>query len=439
MFKFVRISAAILLSGACLAAACSSSASSGSGSSGGSGGRGGRGGRGSNDVPVITGKVLKKDIPIDLAGIGNVEAATTISVRSQVTGVLNQVFFSEGDFVKAGDHLFTLDARPYEAALRQAEANLTRDVALLSQAKAQLARDAANAEYAQMGAERQSKLVAAGIASKDQAEQARASADATGALVAADRAAIESAQSQLDAQQAAVDSAKVSLTYTVINAPLTGRTGNLTVKQGNLVNANSTEMMTIAQIEPAFVTFTVPAMNLGSIKLHMAEGPIEAVATPADGDVSPVTGRLTFFDNSVDMSTDTIKLKASFENKNRRLWPGQFTRINLRLATLKDALVVPSQSVQTGQDGQFVFVVKPDNLVEQRAVTTAQRADTDTVIAKGLSLGETVVVEGQLRLESGTRITIADGKAVVGGAAGRGPRRGGGGGGPGGGFGGGGR
>src|SRR6266852_2055268 len=205
VLKSVRMSGAIVV---CLALACGTSACSASagGSSTGGGGRGGRGGRGdSGNVPVVTGKVAQKDVPVELGAIGNVEAYETISVRSQITGVLTKVFFNEGDFVKAGDHLFTIDPRPYEAALKQAEANLARDKALLNQVMAQLSRDAANAEYAQLTAERQSRLVDRGIISKDQADQTRASADATAATVNADRAAVESGRAQVEATQAVID------------------------------------------------------------------------------------------------------------------------------------------------------------------------------------------------------------------------------------------
>jgi multidrug efflux system membrane fusion protein len=351
--------------------------------------------------------VTQKDVPVELGAIGNVEAYETISVRSQITGVLTKVFFNEGDFVKAGDHLFTIDPRPYEAALKQAEANLARDKALLNQVMAQLSRDAANAEYAQLTAERQSRLVDRGIISKDQADQTRASADATAATVNADRAAVESGRAQVDATQAAIDNARVQLGYTVIDAPINGRTGNLTVKANNLVTANTTELMTIAQIRPVYVTFAVPAVHLPEIKQRMAAGQLSVVATPQDRQAKPSTGRLSFFDNAVDPSTDTIKLKGTFDNPELQLWPGQFARVNLRLSVLDHATVVPSEAVQTGQDGQFVFVVKPDSTVEQRPVTTGERADQDTVIQKGLQVGETVVTEGQLRLEDGTRVQNA--------------------------------
>jgi multidrug efflux system membrane fusion protein len=386
-----------------LFALCLTGCSSGTSAAAPGGGRG-RGGDG-GAVPVVTAKVVEKDVPVDLAAIGNVEAFTTISVRSQITGQLREASFHEGDIVRKGELLFTIDPRPFEAALQQAQANLVRDRALLAQAEAQLGRDAANAEYQQLAAERQGQLVARGIVSKDTAEQARAAADATGATVKADKAAIESARAQLAAQQAAVDNANVSLGYTIIRSPIDGRTGNLAVKVGNLVMANQTELMTIAQIQPAYVTFAVPATHLPTIKRHMTEGKLRVVATPQDADAQPAEGVLTFIDNSVDMATDTIKLKGTFPNGDRRLWPGQFARVTLRLEVLPHATVVPSQAVQTGQDGQYVFVVMPDSRVEQRSVTTAQSVDQDVVISKGLRAGETVVTEGQLRLEPGSRVT----------------------------------
>jgi membrane fusion protein, multidrug efflux system len=189
------------------------------------------------------------------------------------------------------------------------------------------------------------------------------------------------------------------------------------------VTANTTELMTIAQIQPVYVTFAVPAVHLAEIKQRMAAGKISVVATPQDTQAQASTGRLTFVDNAVDPSTDTIKLKATFDNPDLRLWPGSFARINLRLSVLDHATVVPSEAVQTGQDGQFVFVVKPDSTVEQRPVTTGERADQNTVILKGLQVGETVVTEGQLRLEDGTRVQNAPGRGDAGGR-GRGGRGG---------------
>jgi multidrug efflux system membrane fusion protein len=353
---------------------------------------------------VVTAKVTARDVPVDVAAVGNVEAYTSVSVRSQVTGQLQQAFFHEGDVVKKGDKLFTIDPRPLEASLQQAEATLTRDQALLNQAEAQLARDGANAEYQQLAADRQTQLVARGIVSREAADQARASAEATKATIQADKAAIDSAKAQLAVQQSIVDNAKVLLSYTVIRATIDGRTGNNTVKAGNLVSANSSELVTIAQLEPVYVTFTVPASHLPAIKRRMTEDPLLVTATPQDGNSQPVEGKLTFVDNAVDTATDTIKLKATFPNKDLRLWPGAFTRTSLRLTTLQHATVIPSQAVQVGQEGQFVFVVKADGTVDQRPITVAQRMGEIVVVEKGLSPDETVVTEGQLRLEQGTRV-----------------------------------
>jgi len=401
-------------------AACGSNTSA-AGTSSGGGGRGGRG-RGADGgvAPVVTAKVAQRDVPVDIASIGNVEAYTTISVRSQVTGQLQETFFREGDFVKQGDDLFAIDRRPFEAAVAQAEANVTRDKALMAQAEAQLARDAANAEYQQLSAERQAQLQQRGIISKDAAEQVRAQADATAALVKADKANVESAKAQLAAGEAAVDTARVQLSYTRIKSPINGRTGTLSVKVGNLVTANNTELMTIAQVQPVLVTFTVPAVHLPTVKKHMTDNRLQVTAVPQDADAQPAVGHLTFVDNAVEMTTDTIKLKATFDNPDRRMWPGQFARVSLRLTTIPHARVVPTQAVITGQDVKYVFVVKADQTVEQRTITPAQHVDQDTVIEKGLQPGEVVVTEGQLRLEQGTRVTTDLNNVPTGGAGGRG-------------------
>jgi membrane fusion protein, multidrug efflux system len=411
----VRRSAAVVGIGALaiLAVACGSNTSAQSAGGGGRGGRGGRGG----DAPVVTAKVSEKDVPIDIAAIGNVEAYATISIRSQVTGQLEQVLFHEGEFVKSGQLLFTLDRRPFQAALAQADANLNRDKALLAQAAAQLNRDAANAEYMQLSAERQTQLNQRGILSKDAVDQVRSQADATAALVTADKANVESAKAQLVAQEAAVDTARVQLSYCEIKSPIDGRTGNLSVKVGSLITANQLELITVARVDPVYVTFSVPAVHLSTIKQHMTGAKLPVTATAQDTGAVATTGSLTFVDNAVDTTTDTIKLKATFANAGHELWPGQFARVSLRLATVPHAIVVPSQAVQTGQDGQFVFVVKKDSTVEQRTVVTAQQVDQDTVVQKGLTPGEIVVTEGHLRLEPGSRVTTDQNAAPAGGRA----------------------
>jgi len=390
------------------------------------GGRGGRGGRGAAGAaqPVVTTKVTQQDVPVDIAAVGNVEAYTSVSVRSQVTGQLQEAFFKEGDIVKKGQKLFTIDARPLEATLQQAQANLLRDQALLNQANAQLARDQANATFLKASADRQAEMLSKGLVSKEAAEQTRAASAAAIETTKADMAAVESAKAQAVVQNSVVENAKVQLSYTTIRSTIDGRTGNNTVKPGNLVSANSTELVTISQLQPVYVTFSVPAVHLSTIKHHTSADPMMVTATPQDGNAQPVEGRLTFIDNLIDATTDTIKLKASFDNKDLRLWPGQFTRVTLRLSTLSQATVIPSVAVQVGQDGQFVFVVKPDMTVEQRPITVAQRFGEIVVVDKGLAPGETVVTEGQLRLEQGTKVQPGDtnGVATEGRRGGRGGR-----------------
>lgn len=424
----IRWELAVALSAAAsLLAGCGSTAASSGGSGG--GGRGGRGG-GGGPVPVVVGRVVQKDVPVDLASIGNVEAFSTISVRAQITGTLQDVRFREGDFVKAGQLLFTIDPRPYKAALDQAEANLARDKALLVQAQAQLEKDVASEQYNAAEAQRLASLHERGLIPRDQTEQGRAAASASAALVNADKAAIDGAKATEVAQEAAVESARLQLAYCQILSPIDGHTGNLSVKTGNLVTANATELITITQVTPVYVTFSVPAVHLDEIKTHAGNGSLAVSATPQTSGAVTATGKLTFIDNTVDPSTDTIKLKATFPNTNRALWPGQFARVSVRVSTLSNATVAPSEAVQTGQDGQFVFLVKNDQTVEQRPITTGQTADQDVVITSGLRPGDQVVTQGQLRLEPGSRITRADprtGEASVGG--GRGGRGGKGGGG----------
>jgi multidrug efflux system membrane fusion protein len=350
-----------------------------------------------------------------------------VSVRSQVTGQLQEAFFKEGDVVKKGQKLFAIDPRPLEAALQQAQANLIRDQALLNQANAQLARDKANATFLKASSDRQAELLNKGLVSKEAAEQARTAADAALETTKADVAAVESAKAQSTVQSSIVENAKVQLSYTTIRSTIDGRTGNNTVKPGNLVTANSTELVTIAQLQPVYVTFSIPAVHLSTIKHRTVAAPMTVSATPQDGNAASVDGHLTFVDNLIDSTTDTIKLKATFDNKDARLWPGQFTRVSLRLNTLLQATVVPSQAVQVGQDGQFVFVVKADSTVEQRPITVTQRFGEIVVIGKGLTPGETIVTEGQLRLEQGTKVQAGDTNGTSDGRrGGRGGRGGGG-------------
>lgn len=364
-------------------------------------------------VPVVVATVSQKTVPVDIQVIGNVEAYATIAVKSQVGGELTQVHFREGDFVKQGDVLFTIDPRLLDAQVKQAEATLERDKAQASLAEANLARDVAQEKYTREQAARYSKLFQKGVISREQYDQFQTGSDVQVEAVHADRAALESSRAAVDADQAALRNIQVQLSYTVIRSPINGRTGNLMIKQGNVVKANDVDLVTINQLQPIYVTLTVPEARLADIKRYMAQGQVKVLASPPDSN-EVETGSLSFIDNAVDATTGAIKLKGTFENSARRLWPGQFVRTTVRLGTQRDALLVPTEAVQSGQEGQFVFVVKRDMTVDARPVVAGARIDKQQVIEQGLHLGETVVTEGQLRLVPGTRVKVQDSRRTPG-------------------------
>lgn len=343
---------------------------------------------------------------MEIQVIGNVEASSTIGVKAQVGGQILSVGFNSGSNVKKGDLLFLIDPRPFEAQLRQAEGNVAKSRAQLGQAQATLQRDLASAKYANEQAGRYASLYKEGIVSKDQADQYSSNADATGQAVNADRASIESAKADLEAQQATAENIRVQLGYTKIYSPIDGRAGDLLIHSGNVVSANGSDLTTINQVEPIDVSFSVPEARLDEVKRYMAAGKLSVTVVPQDVVQEPEVGVLDFIDNTVDTSTGTIKLKATFPNSDRRLWPGQFVRATLLLTTMPHSVVVPNQAVQTGQDGSYVFVVKADKSVESRPVRTGERFGQELVIESGLQPGETVVTEGQLRLAPGIKVIV---------------------------------
>ena len=357
-------------------------------------------------APVFVSKAVLKSVPIEIQAIGNVEAYSTVLVKAQVGGELTVVDFKEGADVKRGDRLFVIDPRPYESQVAQAEATLAKDRAQLQSAQANLARDMAQEEYARAQAKRYAELSRQGVLAKDSAEQTDAQAKAAAEGVRADRAAIESTQANIASDQAALDRAKLQLEYCTIRSPIDGRTGHLMVKQGNVIKANDVDLVTINQMHPIYVTFSVPEANLSLIKKHMAAGDIAVAASLQGADAVAERGTLSFVENAVDSATGTIRLKAIFDNAATRLWPGQFVRVVVRLKASADSIVVPTTAVQTGQDGKFVFVVKPDMIVDARPVLTGRTIEREVVIEKGLSEGDTVVTSGQLRLVSGSRVQI---------------------------------
>jgi len=330
-------------------------------------------------VPVVVAKVEKKNVPLELRAIGNVEALASVSLKSQVTGPVVAVLFREGQDVRKGDPLFEIDRRPFEVALQQAQADL--------------ARDRAKAENARVDADRYLKLFEQNIAPRQQYDAQRANADALDAAVLADKATIESA--------------KLNLQYCLIRSPLNGRTGNILVKPGNLAKANDVPILvTINQITPIYVNFGIPEQSLADLKRYDAKRTLRVKALiPGEENVTE-EGSLSFVDNAVDATTGMIRLKASFSNAKRRLWPGQFVTVVLTLTTQPNALVVPSQAINTGQSGSFVYVIKSDNTAELRGVTPGRTVGAETIVDTGLQPGETVVTDGQLRIVSGSKVAV---------------------------------
>jgi membrane fusion protein, multidrug efflux system len=329
-------------------------------------------------IPVTVGTAIQKTVPVQLGAIGNVQAYSTVTVKSKVGGELVRVHFTEGRDVKKGDLLFTIDPRPFEAALKQAEANLQKDLA--------------QEKNAQEDARRYEFLIQKGVVARQQYDKFRTDADALQATVLADRAAVENA--------------KIQLGYCSIYSPIDGRTGSLIVNQGNIIKAEDINLVVINQIIPIDVAFSVPEQFLPEIKKYMASGKLQVDALVPMNEEKPEKGVITFIDNAVDTNTGTIRLKGTFANRERKLWPGQFVNVVLTLTTEPNAIVVPTQAIQTGQEGQYVFVVKQDLTVESRPVVAGRSASSETVVQKGLQAGEKVVTDGQLRLYPGARVEI---------------------------------
>lgn len=327
---------------------------------------------------VITALSSQQNVPVQLKAIGAMEASESVAIRTQISGELTRVAFREGQDVQKGALLFQLDSRPYQAALRKAEANLTRNRVLLANARRDYER------YAQLARE--------GIITQEQAEGYRTRADSFAADV--------------DADKAAVDNAREQLGYCTLKAPISGRLGVLAVHRGNVVKDNDTVLVTINKLTPINAVFTIPEKDFPEVKKHMAAGTIAIEAeVPGESGIRE-KGVISFIDNTVDPATGTIRLKASFENPRKQLWPGQFVNLSMILALRENVVVVPTQAVQTGQQGQFVFVIKPDATAELRPVVTGPVHQGVTLIEKGLQPGEQVVVDGQMRVIPGGKVQI---------------------------------
>lgn len=384
-------------------------------------------------VPVGTAVAEERSVPVQVVTVGTVQAYTTVGVKSQVAGQIEQVHFTEGQEVRRGDLLFTIDPRPLEASVRQTEANVARDRAGLrhaeaaaaqrqaeiTQALANLERDLAQLENARVQEQRYAALVAKELVAREQYDQVRTARAALQATVNADQAAVENARASaraaaamvdnaraaIQANEAMVDTARLQLAYTTIRAPMDGRTGNLLVQAGNVLKANEdSPLVVIAQIRPIYVSFAVPEQYLAAVTRYRAKGALKVEAV-LDGGRRSVVGAVTFMNNTVDTSTGTIQLKATFSNTDNALWPGQFVDVALTL-TSEQAVLVPTQAVQAGQQGPYLFVVTADSTVELRRVKVGRRLPRELVIEEGVRAGEQVVTDGQLRLVPGARVEI---------------------------------
>jgi len=331
-------------------------------------------------VPVTAGTVAAQDVPVFLHGIGTVQAYNMVAVKSRVDGQIVKVDFKEGQDIKAGDPLFQIDPRPFQAALEQAQAAKQKD-------EAQLA-------GAQLDLERYEKLIGSGWQTRQSYDQQKAQVGQLQAAVKGD--------------EAQINTAKLNLSYADIRSPIDGRLGARLLDKGNLVHANdNTPLVMITEIKPIFVSFTLPQDNFDDIRESQNKAPLAVYAYSGDGKKQLAEGKLTLIDNAIDQATGTIRLKARFENENERLWPGEFVSLRVVLSTRQNVATVPSQTVQDGPDGHYAYVIKPDNTVERRAVEVASIQDGIAVVTKGLAAGERVVVDGQYRLTNGARVNPA--------------------------------
>jgi membrane fusion protein, multidrug efflux system len=328
-------------------------------------------------IPVLVAKVTQRAMPVQLTAIGNVEAFA-VSIRAQVAGELLEVHFKEGDFVNKGQLLFTIDPRPYEAALAQAQATLLKDQAVAANRRTQT--------------QRLSKLLTDGVVSPSDADASKSAADAAEATVAADEAALKAAQ--------------LNVEYCTIYSPIDGRTGAVMVKPGNLVKVADVPIVVVRRLSPLGVAFTVPQEYLPEVKRYMAAGPLRVEAIVPNVSGPPEVGRLVFVDNGVDATTGTILLKALFQNSRGVLWPGLYVNTLMTLAQQSNAIVIPSQAITAGQQGSFVYVVQTDGTVAPRPVTSSRTVEGQAVIDNGLKLGETVVTDGQVRLAPGATVQV---------------------------------
>lgn len=384
-------------------------------------------------TPVVVTPVTTQTVPVEIKTIGNVESLSSVSLKPQTDGRITGVLFKEGDLVSKGQLLFTIDTQPIEATIAQAQATVSRDLAQVSEARAQLTkdqtqvrsaratlrRDQAQQAYAQAQEQRYSTLLSQQFISQSEYEQTKANSRAAQETLAADRAAIQNAQAALTSDQAAIESAqanvqadqavvesnRIKLAYCYVRAPFTGRTGSLKVHTGDTVKVNETELVVLAKVNPINVTFSIPEQSMDEVRSVASTHPYTVSVKTRENPPTTLYGHLNFMENTVDTATGTIRLKASFDNQNR-LWPGQFVDVSLYLAEQPNALIIPSQAVQSGQKGDYVFVANQGH-AELRPVIVDRIVNDMAIIKTGLQVGEPVVTDGQFQLSPNAPIRVA--------------------------------
>lgn len=372
-------------------------------------------------VSVTT--AISQDVPTYLDAIGKTVAREVVSIQPQVSGRITKIHFTDGANVKRNDLLFTIDTRPFEASLKQARANLSKDEALKKQAEANLAREIAQAKWGETQVKRYRELVDSGVIPREQYEQLKANQDTLDANVGAARAAVRSADEALKVDAAAIESAQVELSYCNIRSPIDGRAGQRLVDIGNVVNpggsgtassnGNGTgngppgnALLVIERLDPIYADFTISQKNLSEVQQQMRAGTLKAEVRLPDTADEPVTGQLTFLDNAVQDATGTVNLRATVPNAGHRFWPGRFVNVRLVLSTIHQAVLIPATAPQTSAKGSFVYVVKQDSTAEQRPISLGQRQGDLVVVETGLQPGETVVTNGQLGVTPGRKVRV---------------------------------
>jgi multidrug efflux system membrane fusion protein len=364
-------------------------------------------------APVTVAPAVAQDVSNYLDALGKIVARETVAIQPQVSGRITQIHFTDGANVRKGQRLFTIDPRPFEANLQQAQANLARDGALKKQAEANLAREVAREKWGRAQVERYRTLVEQGVVAKEQYEQLRAEYDSLVANSEAARAVVRSADETIKVDNAAIETAKVQLSYCFINSPIDGRAGQRLVDIGNVVNPgsgnsdNSNALLIIERIDPIYADFTISQNSLSAVQQEMRQGSLTAEVRLPDAVNDPVTGQLTFVDNAVQNETGQVTLRATLPNPDHRFWPGRFVNIRLVLSTIPGAVLVPASAPQMSANGSYVFVVKPDSTAEQRQVSLGQRQGDLIVVEKGVAAGEQIVTNGQLGVTPGGKVLVA--------------------------------